>query len=65
MRIVIDVSEVSGADVSEGFGRVYFSTTGPAGKADILVADLASGTATADLAPALKSLSGNFYAKGE
>ncbi len=31
----------------------------------ILVADLASGTGTADSAPGLKSLSGEFYVKGE
>jgi hypothetical protein len=43
MRLVIDVSEVDGADVSGGFGSVYFSTTGPAQQGDILVADLASG----------------------
>ncbi len=65
MRLVIDVSEVEGADVSEGFGSVYFSTGGPTQQEDILVADLASGTSTADLAPALKSLSGEFYVKGE
>ncbi len=65
MRIVIDVSDVDGADVSEGFGSVYFSTTGPAAKEDILVADLDSGTSTAESAPGLKSLSGNFYVKGE
>jgi hypothetical protein len=61
MRLVIDVSEVDGADVSGGFGSVYFSTTGPANKDDILVADLASGTSTVDLAPALRPYSGEFY----
>ena len=65
MRIVIDVSEVDGADVSKGFGSVYFSTSGPTQQEDILVADLASGTSTAYLAPALKSYSGEFYVMGE
>ena len=65
MRLVIDVSEVKDADVSEGFGSVYFSTTGKIGKDDILVADLDSGTCTAESAPDLKSLSGEFYVKGE
>jgi hypothetical protein len=65
MRMVIDVSAVKGADVSQGFGSVYFSTSGPAQQGDILLADLASGTSTADLAPALKSYSGEFYVVGE
>jgi hypothetical protein len=65
MRLVIDVGELDGADVSAGFASAYFSTTGPANKDDILVADLASGTSTADLAPALKSYSGEFYVLGE
>jgi hypothetical protein len=41
------------------------SNDGPANKDDILVADLASGTSTADLAPALKSYAGEFYVIGE
>ncbi len=65
MRLVIDVSEVDGADVSEGFGSVYFSTTGKIGKTDILVADLDSGTCTSDSAPSEESLSGSFWVKGE
>ncbi len=65
MRIVIDVSDVDGADVSTGFGSVYFSTAGPTGKNDILVATLSSETATAEFAPGMKSFSGNFYVKGE
>ena len=65
MRLVIDVSDVEGADVSEGFGSVYFSTTGKKDKDDILVTDFDSGTYTAESAPGLKSLSGNFYVKGE
>jgi hypothetical protein len=65
MRIVIDVSEVEGADVSEGFGSVYFSTAGPAEKEDILVADIASETGTVNSVPGLKWLSGEFYVKGE
>ena len=64
MRIVIDVSEVDGADVSSGFGSVYFSTTGPTGKDDILVAELNSGTGT-KLTSGLKTYWGEFYVKGE
>ena len=65
MRIVIDVSDVDGADVSTGFGSVYFSQSGPVGKDDILVATLASETATAESAPGMTTLTGNFYVKGE
>lgn len=64
MRIVIDVSEVDGADVSGGFGSVYFSTTGPANKDDILVAELASGTGT-KLTEDLKTYGGEFYVIGQ
>ena len=63
MRIVIDVSDVDGADVSSGFGSVYFGAK--VGKDDILVADLTSGTFTAESAPDAESLSGNFWVKGE
>ena len=63
MRLVIDVSEVDGADVSEGFGSVYFSTSGPAEVGDIRVAQLSWGTATIQTVPDLKSLIGNFYVK--
>ena len=63
MRIVIDVSEVEGADVSEGFGSVYFGNK--IGEDDILVGDLASGTYTAESAPDAESLSGSFWVKGE
>jgi len=63
MRIVIDVSEVDGADVSEGFGSVYFGSK--IGEDDILVAHLASATCTAESAPNAESLSGSFWVKGE
>ena len=65
MRLVIDVSGVKNADVSGGFGSVYFSTTGPAAHDDILVADLASGTASVRSAPRLETYSGEFYVVGE
>ncbi len=65
MRLVIDVSNVSGADVSGGFGSVYFTTAEPTGKDDILVVTLSSETATAESAPGMKSFSGNFHVKGE
>jgi len=63
LRLVIDVSDVEGADVSEGFGSVYFGNK--IGKDDILVAYLASGTYTAESAPNAESLSGSFWVKGE
>jgi len=63
MRIVIDVSEVSNADVSAGFGSVYFTTTGPTRPSDIFLADLTAEVSTADSAPAMESLSGEFYVK--
>ncbi len=63
MRIVIDVSEVDGADVSAGFGSVYFGSK--IGVDDIQVAELASGTFTADSAPSVESLSGSFWVTGE
>jgi hypothetical protein len=65
LRLVIDVSEVDGADVSTGFGSVYFSQSGPTGKTDILVAELTSETASALSEGDLLALSGNFYVKGE
>jgi hypothetical protein len=65
MRLVIDVSEVDGADVSGGFGSVYFSNTGPHTGRDILVADLASATGTKRTVSYLKPLAGNFYVKGQ
>ena len=65
LRIVIDVSDVDDADVSSGFGSVYFSQSGPVGKDDILVATMTSETATAESAPGMTTLTGNFYVKGE
>lgn len=65
MRIVLDVSEVDGADVSSGFGSVYFSTNGPNGKDDILVAELNAGAGTKLLAGGLKTYWGEFYVKGD
>ncbi len=65
MRLVIDVSEVSGADVSGGFGSVYFSTAGPKAQADILVAELDSGTGSAVGGSSLVALSGEFYVNGQ
>jgi len=64
MRLVFDVSEVEGADVSEGFGSVYFSTTGPAEHGDILVADLDSATGTLRTLPLLKTYNGQFLVRG-
>ncbi len=65
MRLVIDVSDVPGADVSEGFGSVYFSTGGPLNPSDVLVAQLQSETGTAAFGSNLFPLSGSYYVKGE
>jgi hypothetical protein len=64
MRIVIDVSDVPDADVSGGFGSVYFSTSGPKDEDDILVAELNSGTGT-KLSNGLETYGGSFYVKGQ
>ena len=62
---LIDVSEVEGADVSGGFGSVYFSTSGPTGKDDILVAEFESATATNCRDSTLYTLDGAFYVTGK
>jgi hypothetical protein len=65
MRIVIDVSDVAGADVTSGFGSVYFSTSGPASEGDILVAELNSGTRIKQMSGAMTTFWGEFYVKGQ
>jgi hypothetical protein len=65
LRLVIDVSEVEGADVSGGFGSVYFSQSGPAEPGDILVAGLQSESGCRYGGSALVPLSGKFYVKGK
>ena len=64
MRLVIDVSAVAGADVSSGFGSVYFSTTGPENAGDIQIAALNSETCTAQ-SGSTTFLGGHFYVKGQ
>ena len=63
MRIVLDVSDVDGADVSNGFGSVYFSTTGPIGRNDIRIATLQ--TETGSTADATTTFDGYFYVYGD
>ncbi|MCA9244771.1 MAG: hypothetical protein KDA32_12485 [Phycisphaerales bacterium] len=63
MRIVIDVSGVSGADTSSGSGSVYYSETGPATAGDIEVATFAAATGVDSLGATLTTISGSFYAK--
>lgn len=65
MRVTIDVSGVSGADVSGGFGSVYFSTTGPADGNDIKVADFAAAAAHAFDQGQPEALTGAFYVNGQ
>jgi len=64
MRLVIDVSGADGADVSGGFGSVYFSETGPANPSDILVAEVRSETGTFQHAGSTFGLTGGFYSTG-
>ncbi|MCA9243015.1 MAG: hypothetical protein KDA32_03600 [Phycisphaerales bacterium] len=61
MRIVIDVSGVSGADTSGGFGSVYFSTSGPITGGDIEVATLQTECGVLSEGSNLTGLSGSFY----
>jgi len=65
MRLVIDVSEVEGADTSGGFGSVYFSQTGPTNPEDILVADVESETGHCFGGCNMHPLNGSFYVKGQ
>jgi len=61
VRLTIDVSGVTGADVSGGLGSVYFSTTGPATGGDIKVAGLALDCATKYGGATFETLSGEFF----
>jgi hypothetical protein len=65
MHLVIDVSEVAGADTSGGFGSVYFSESGPVQARDILVGELDSRTGTHGLGRGMFPLSGRFYVRGQ
>ena len=64
MRIVIDVSDVSGADVSGGFGAVYFAKA-KKNASDILLAELDAGACTADAEGAMDIYYGSFFVAGE
>jgi hypothetical protein len=65
LRLVIDVSAVEGADVSGGFGSVYFSQSGPANPGHILVAFFQSESGCRYGGMTLVPLNGKFYVKGE
>jgi hypothetical protein len=65
LRLVIDVSGVTGADTSGGFGSVYFSTSGPTSGGDIQVADFGLATAHAAEGGELTTVTGAFYVAGE
>jgi len=60
LRLVLDVSGVSGADTSGGFGSVYFSTSGPTSGGDIKVADFGLATAHAAEGGELSTVMGRF-----
>ena len=64
MRLAIDVSQVDGADVSEGFGSVYFSQSGPASAGDIKVADFSSAVSTRSAGSAMSTLAGELFVRG-
>ncbi len=61
MRIVLDVSAVTGADTSGGFGSVYFSDSGPTDPGHIKVADFESAAAAESAGEELNTLLGAFY----
>lgn len=60
LRLVIDVSGVTGANTSGGFGSVYF-TSGSPGSGDIKVADLIFEVAHKYDTSGSATLSGSFY----
>lgn len=64
MRLVIDVSNVTNADVSGGFGSVYFAQV-PAGNFDIQVAEISSGHGNKEDGGTLVPFSGKFYVTGQ
>ena len=64
MRIVIDVSDVADADVSSGFGSVYFAKA-KKNAGDILLAELDAGACTADAEGAMDTYYGSFFVAGE
>lgn len=63
LRVVIDVSAVSGADTSSGLGAVYFSQTGPTTIGDIVVAEIDAAFTVASTGQALQTITGEFYVK--
>ena len=65
MRIVLDVSQVEDANVSNGFGSAYFSTTGPIGRNDIRIATLQTETGSTADVDAMTTFDGYFYVNGD
>ena len=65
MRLVLDVGHVENADVSEGFGSVYFSTSGPRSEHDIRLATCTAVTGLRPAAEGLATLNGAFYVTGK
>ncbi|MCC6358906.1 MAG: hypothetical protein IT450_09195, partial [Phycisphaerales bacterium] len=64
-RLVINVENVSGADVSGGLGSVYFSTSGPAQQGDIKVADMTFEPVHAYTHSSSLATTGSFYVNGQ
>ena len=65
LRIVLDVSQVEDADVSSGFGSVYFTTGATRNAGDIRIATIEAEIGSADNGDALTTLTGYFYVNGD
>ena len=65
MRLVLDVGRVEDADVSEGFGSVYFSASGPRSERDICLGTCTAATGIRPAAGDLATLNGAFYVTGK
>jgi len=64
MRLVLDVCDVSEADVSKGFGSVYYAQSKKSVN-DILLADLDAGAGTKLSEGGLETTDGSFFVKGK
>ena len=65
LRIVLDVSQVEDANVSSGFGSVYFTTGATRNAGDIRIATIEAQIGSTDNGDALTTLTGYFYVNGD
>ena len=65
LRGLVDVGRVEDADISEGFGSVYFSADGPRSERDICLATCTAATGIRPAAGSLATLNGAFYVTGK